>query len=155
MVMAIAPRPRSLDCAPKLSVPLEQMRPPWTGRSPSRSANVTGVAGGRSAVILCGAVVSSMRLQRMPLAALTALALLGFLASVGSVPHTHTGAGAGLYNQEHDLSYLAAFGGGAPPPAAAPATPVDAPIVAVPPPAPLRPGSVPRRLARPRAPPAR
>jgi hypothetical protein len=96
-----------------------------------------------------------MRLRRLLLGALAALALLGFLASVGSVPHTHTGYGTGLYNQEHDLSYLAAFGGGAPPPAAAPATPVDAPIVAPPPPAPLRPGSAPRRLARPRAPPTR
>jgi hypothetical protein len=106
-------------------------------------------------VIRCNAVVRPTRLRRLPLAALTALALLGFLVSVGSVPHTHTGQGAGLYNQEHDLSYLAAFGGGAPPPAAAPATPLDAPIVALPPPAPLRPGSAPRRLARPRAPPAR
>lgn len=38
---------------------------------------------------------------------LAALALASVLASTGSVPHTHLGSGPGLYNEEHDLAYLA------------------------------------------------
>jgi hypothetical protein len=86
---------------------------------------------------------------------LTALALLGLVLSAGSVPHTHTGDVVGLYNQEHDLSYLAALGGGAPPPVVASATPLDVPVVALAAPAQVWPGSAPRHPARPRAPPAR
>jgi hypothetical protein len=86
---------------------------------------------------------------------LAGLALLGLVLSAGSIPHTHVGYGVGLYNQEHDLSALAAFGGAAPPPPAASATPFDVPVAALAAAAPIRPGSAPRRLARPRAPPLR
>jgi membrane associated rhomboid family serine protease len=45
---------------------------------------------------------------------LVTLALAGLLLSVATVPHMHVGAEPGLYNQEHDHSYLAALGGVAP-----------------------------------------
>jgi hypothetical protein len=41
---------------------------------------------------------------------LVGLAVAGLLLSVASLPHTHTPDRPGLYNQEHDLSYLATFG---------------------------------------------
>ena len=56
---------------------------------------------------------------------LVALALTGSLLGAASIPHSHTPGHPGLYNQEHDLSYLATFGGGAPLPAA----PSPAPLV--------------------------
>ena len=52
------------------------------------------------------------------------LALAGFLLSVASIPHSHTAGRPGLYNQEHDLSYLATFGGGGPVPDAPAAVPL-------------------------------
>ena len=58
----------------------------------------------------------------LPLTLVT-LALAGFLLSVASIPHSHAPGRPGLYNQEHDLSYLATFGGVGPvseAPAAAP-----------------------------------
>ena len=45
---------------------------------------------------------------------LVALALAGFLLSAASIPHSHVPGRPGLYNQEHDLSYLATFGAAAP-----------------------------------------
>ena len=36
-----------------------------------------------------------------------------FLLQSGTVPHTHAGVGAGLYNQDHDLALLAALHGAA------------------------------------------
>jgi hypothetical protein len=39
------------------------------------------------------------------------LALAGFLLSVASLPHSHAPDRPGLYNQEHDLTYLATVGG--------------------------------------------
>jgi hypothetical protein len=56
---------------------------------------------------------------------LVALALAGFVLSGASIPHSHAPGHPGLYNQEHDLSYLATFGAGAP----VPATPSAAPLV--------------------------
>ena len=56
---------------------------------------------------------------------LVALALTGFVLSASSIPHSHALGRPGLYNQEHDLSYLATFGGGAP----LPDTPSPAPLV--------------------------
>jgi hypothetical protein len=110
-------------------------------------------------VIPSGFVVSATLLWRLTRGVapgvLTALALFGFLLSVACVHHTHTAEGVGFYNQEHDLSFLAAFGGGAPPPDAAPAAPLQAPVTGVVILAAARVGSAPRRLARPRAPPAR
>jgi hypothetical protein len=63
----------------------------------------------------------------LPLAAIVALmgvALTAFVVSTGSIPHVHAGPQVGLYNQEHDLTYLATVGGGAPPPEGAP-VPLD------------------------------
>jgi len=45
---------------------------------------------------------------------LVTLALAGVVLAAATVPHTHATAQPGLYNQEHDLSYLAALGGVAP-----------------------------------------
>lgn len=42
---------------------------------------------------------------------LVSLALVGFLLSAASIPHSHALGRPGLYSQEHDLSYLATFGG--------------------------------------------
>lgn len=55
---------------------------------------------------------------------LVGLALAGFLLSAASIPHSHAACHPGLYNQEHDLSYLATFGGGGPLPDAPSATPL-------------------------------
>jgi hypothetical protein len=58
---------------------------------------------------------------------LVGLALAGFLLSAASIPHTHAPSLPGLYNQEHDLSYLATFGGGG----LVSETPAAAPLVLV------------------------
>jgi len=42
---------------------------------------------------------------------LVSLALAGFLLSAASIPHSHAPSLPGFYNQEHDLGYLATFGG--------------------------------------------
>ena len=56
-----------------------------------------------------------LRLRRclgsLLLVVLVSLALAGFLLSAASIPHSHAPGRPGLYNQEHDLSYLATFGG--------------------------------------------
>ncbi len=41
---------------------------------------------------------------------LVALALLGLIVSIGTIPHSHIGPGPGFYNQEHDLAILAGVG---------------------------------------------
>jgi hypothetical protein len=56
---------------------------------------------------------------------LVGLALAGSLLGAASIPHSHTPGHPGLYNQEHDLSYFATFGGGAP----LPDSPSPAPLV--------------------------
>ena len=55
---------------------------------------------------------------------LVGLALAGFILGAASIPHSHTPGRPGLYNQEHDLSYLATFGGAAPVPDATSSVPV-------------------------------
>ena len=55
---------------------------------------------------------------------LVMLALAGFVLGAASIPHSHNAGHPGFYNQEHDLSYLATFGGGAPLPAAPSAVPL-------------------------------
>jgi hypothetical protein len=45
---------------------------------------------------------------------LVTLALASVLLAAATVPHSHLTGAPGLYNQEHDLSYLAALGGVAP-----------------------------------------
>jgi hypothetical protein len=56
---------------------------------------------------------------------LVALALAGSILGAASIPHSHAAGHPGLYNQEHDLSYLATFGGGGP----LPDSPSAAPLV--------------------------
>jgi hypothetical protein len=55
---------------------------------------------------------------------LVAFALAGLVLGAGSIPHSHAVGHPGLYNQEHDLSYLATFGSGAPLPDAPSAAPL-------------------------------
>jgi hypothetical protein len=62
---------------------------------------------------------------------LVALALAGSLLGAASIPHSHTPGHPGLYNQEHDLSYLATFGGGAPLPDAPSAAPLVVLVIVV------------------------
>ena len=64
-------------------------------------------------------------MRRVLLTLLVGLALAGSLLGAASIPHSHTPGHPGLYNQEHDLSYLATFGAGAP----LPETPSAAPLV--------------------------
>ena len=59
---------------------------------------------------------------------LVALAVTAVVLSAATIPHTHVTAKPGLYNQEHDLAYLAALGGVAPPVQAVSAM---APVLAV------------------------
>src|SRR5262245_60914607 len=62
---------------------------------------------------------------------LVGLALVGSLLGAASIPHSHTPGRPGLYNQEHDLSYLATFGGGAPLPDTPSPTPLVVPVALV------------------------
>jgi len=62
---------------------------------------------------------------------LVALALAGSLLGAASIPHSHTPGHPGLYTQEHDLSYLATFGGGAPLPDAPSAAPLVVLVIVV------------------------
>ncbi|MGH7313355.1 MAG: hypothetical protein ACREJV_09285 [Candidatus Rokuibacteriota bacterium] len=88
-------------------------------------------------------------------ALLVALALASLVLAAATVPHTHVTSQPGLFNQEHDLSYLAALGGVAPLvqviDAVAPVVVVAATPVAPAPPLASRPG----RHQNPRAPPLR
>lgn len=84
---------------------------------------------------------------------LMGLALTALVLDAGSVPHSHAGLQVGLYNQEHDLAYLATFSSAAPLPEAVSvplavivAIAVCAFVVLL--------ASRPRRLAGSRAPPA-
>ncbi len=60
-----------------------------------------------------------LRVWRVPRCSIAAplftLAVVAMLLGAASVPHVHIGPEQGFYNQEHDLSYLATFGGVAPP----------------------------------------
>jgi len=53
------------------------------------------------------------RLKSSPLSVLLFAALCALLLQGACLPHTHTGVGAGLYNQDHDLSLLATLHGAA------------------------------------------
>ena len=50
--------------------------------------------------------------------------LLGIVISAGSLPHTHAAFRPGLYNEEHDLTLLAAVGGVGPLPESPSVSPV-------------------------------
>jgi hypothetical protein len=70
-------------------------------------------------------------MRRVLLIILVGLALAGSLLGAASIPHSHTPGHPGLYNLEHDLSYLATFGGGAPLPDAPSAAPLVVLVVLV------------------------
>jgi hypothetical protein len=53
-------------------------------------------------------------MKRPKIAALIVLVLVALAAQGACVPHTHTGQGVGLFNQEHDLTLLATTGMAAP-----------------------------------------
>ena len=65
---------------------------------------------------LCRAAGSHRLLAALLLVAVAAVVLQG-----ASIPHTHAGIGAGLYNQDHDRSLLATLHGAATLAAAQPA----------------------------------
>ena len=54
------------------------------------------------------------------------LALVAFLVSAGSLPHTHSFATPGVYNEDHDRSFLATLGSGS---GLLPQTPSVVPLV--------------------------
>ena len=58
-------------------------------------------------------------MTRPNIAALIVLVLVALVAQGACVPHTHTGQGVALFNQEHDLTLLATDGIAAPLPVAA------------------------------------
>jgi len=49
------------------------------------------------------------RLSRLAIVTLLVLACAGMLAQTGSVPHLHQAHEPGIYNEEHDLTLLAAL----------------------------------------------
>jgi hypothetical protein len=55
----------------------------------------------------------SGRLTSSPLSLLLLVALAALVLQGACLPHTHTGVGPGLYNQDHDLSLLATLHGAA------------------------------------------
>ena len=83
------------------------------------------------------------------------LAILGLLASAGTVPHTHWSATPGLFNEDHDFSALATIGSAS---GLLPQTPSVVPLVLRAPlaiaPSPSGAVNHTRRAAGPRAPPA-
>jgi hypothetical protein len=91
----------------------------------------------------------------LPLLVLLGLTLASLLLQGGSLPHTHQGAKPGLYNQEHDLTTLATFGGVAPLPAAMAAVALVVVLVTISGEATTHRPGAPRRHADFRAPPAR
>jgi hypothetical protein len=61
-------------------------------------------------------VMSRARIARpmsSPLSVVLLAAVLALLLQGACLPHTHTGVGPGLYNQDHDLSLLAILHGAA------------------------------------------
>lgn len=54
-------------------------------------------------------------------ALLLLLGVVAFLLAGASMPHTHAGAAPGIWNADHDLTLMAAFGSHACQPAATPA----------------------------------
>jgi hypothetical protein len=58
-------------------------------------------------------------MKRPYVAALIVFVLVALVAQGACVPHTHTGQGVGLFNEEHDLTLLATAGIAAPLPGAA------------------------------------
>lgn len=86
---------------------------------------------------------------------LLAILALPLLLQGASLPHTHSGAPPGLFNQEHDLTLLATVGTVASADAGAPAVLVVMVVTAVAALAPRRPARALGSTADPRAPPVR
>lgn len=86
---------------------------------------------------------------------LVVLALVASLLDAGSLPHVHAASKAGLYNQEHDLVYLATFSGAGLVPESPLVVPFAAVVLLVVPALTRTPSTAPRRHADFRAPPAR
>ena len=57
-------------------------------------------------------------MKRLAFVLILLLAATGMVLQSGSLPHLHAARDSGLYNQEHDLTLLAARGSGAPLPSA-------------------------------------
>jgi len=95
------------------------------------------------------------RLRRGASGLLVTLAVISLVVAAGSVAHNHAGVQPGLYNQEHDLSYLATLSGAALQPAVAAMATLVVLAVMILAPASPRPPVAPRRHADPRAPPLR
>jgi hypothetical protein len=93
--------------------------------------------------------------RRGRLALLLALLAVPLLLQGASVPHTHAGAAAGLFNQEHDLTLLATMGTVASDVPVVPAVIVVLVATVVASLARSRPATMFLRAADPRAPPAR
>src|SRR5947208_16887223 len=94
-------------------------------------------------------------LVRAALLVLIVVATLGLVRSAGSLPHTHQPSLPGLYNQEHDLTLLAAVGGIGPLPDAPSVDPIALATLLVVPPISWLPRARPRRTTDYRAPPVR
>ena len=77
--------------------------------------------------------------SHVTLLALLVLATAGMVLQAGSVPHVHTVAQAGLYNQEHDLTLLAGLASNVVPVVVTPGLPVDVVSISLVPVSPERP----------------
>jgi len=94
-----------------------------------------------------------MRILTTRSAVLVLLAVVALLAQGACVPHTHSGIGVGLYNEEHDLAFFTASSAVGPLPVAplVVVNTVTTPIAVLAPPAPT---AFVSRDAESRAPPA-
>lgn len=92
--------------------------------------------------------------SRLLIAALVLLATAAMVLQGSSLPHLHAGGQAGIYNQEHDLTLLAALAGHGLPADATPSLTIDAVSASVPPFVPERPALRLARSGDSRAPPA-
>ncbi len=86
-------------------------------------------------------------------ALLVVLGLAAVLLAGASLSHLHASGGLGLWNEEHDLSLLAALGTAASQPDATPVMALELALILALALAGARPASAPLRLSAPRAPP--
>ena len=98
---------------------------------------------------------SRQTVLRLSTLSLVVVATLGLVLSTASLPHTHQPSLPGLYNQEHDLTLLAAVGGIGPLPDAPSVDPIALATLLVVPPISWLPRARPRRTTDYRAPPVR
>jgi hypothetical protein len=95
-------------------------------------------------------VVAAMSKRRV---FLLLLGVVAFLLAGASMPHTHAGAGPGLWNADHDLSLMATFGTHACQLDAMPVLGLALMLAATIAPVPVRAASAPLSLSDSRAPP--